>query len=196
MIQINLLPVREWRKKEAVRQQISIFILSLTLILTVLIAVGLTIQGRVRAQRLELKQLEKQKLRLSYVNQKIKTVNKKTKEVEEKFKAIEKLQKGRTLTVKTLDELVSAIPIDRLWLTNLSLKNNRLTISGVALDNHTVALFMRRLEDSPVFSWIRLKNTSLKPVQGHDLMEFGINMGIAAETTKKKKSDPARREKS
>jgi len=90
MIQINLLPVREWRKKEAVRQQISIFALSLILLIVGLLAAGLTIQGKVRAQRQELATLEKNKAKFAYVNKKIEKVNKKRKQVENKFKAIEK----------------------------------------------------------------------------------------------------------
>ena len=178
MIQINLLPVREWRKKEAVRQQISIFALSLILLIVGLLAAGLTIQGKVRAQRQELATLEKDKAKFAYVNKKIEKVNKKRKQVENKFKAIEKLQEGRTTTVKIMDEVVSSIPIDRLWLTKLSLKKNNIQLGGVALDNHTVALFMRRLETSPICKSINLINTKQKSIQGHALMEFGLQLNI------------------
>ena len=178
MIQINLLPVREWRKKEAVRQQISIFALSLILLIVGLLAAGLTIQGKVRAQRQELATLEKNKAKFAYVNKKIERVNKKRKQVEDKFKAIEKLQEGRTTTVKILDEIVSSIPIDRLWLTKLSLKANNVQLGGVALDNHTVALFMRRLETSPMCKSVNLINTRQKSIQGHALMEFGLQLNI------------------
>ncbi len=178
MIQINLLPVREWRKKEAVRQQISIFVLSLILLMVGLLAAGLTIQGKVRAQRQELASLEEKKAKFVYVNKKIEKVNKKRKQVEDKFKAIEELQEGRTATVKILDEIVSSIPIDRLWLTKLSLKGNNVQLGGVALDNHTVALFMRRLETSPMCKSVNLINTRQKSIQGHALMEFGLQLNI------------------
>jgi len=178
MIQINLLPVREWRKKEAVRQHISIFVLSLILLIVGLLATGLTIQGKVMAQRQELASLEEKKAKFVYVDKKIKRVNKKRKQVEDKFKAIEKLQEGRITTVKILDEIVSSIPIDRLWLTKLSLKENNVQLGGVALDNHTVALFMRRLETSPMCKSVNLKNTRQKSIQGHALMEFGLQLNI------------------
>lgn len=178
MIQINLLPVREWRKKEAVRQQISIFALSLILFIVGLLAAGLTIQGKVRAQRQELASLEKNKTKFAHVNKKIERVNKKRKQVEDKFRAIEKLQEGRTATVKILDEIVSSIPMDRLWLTKLSLKENNVQLDGVALDNHTVALFMRRLETSPMCKSVNLNNTRQKSIQGHALMEFGLQLNI------------------
>ena len=178
MIQINLLPVREWRKKEAVRQQISVFILFLILLTVALLAAGLTIQGKVAAQRQELASLEKNIAKFAYVNKEIARVNKKRKQVEDKFKAIEKLQEGRTTTVKILDEIVSSIPIDRLWLTKLSLKGNSVQLGGVALDNHTVALFMRRLETSPMCKSVNLNNTRQKSIQGHALMEFGLQLNI------------------
>ncbi len=178
MIQINLLPVREWRKKEAVRQQISVFALSLILLIVGLLAAGLTIQGKVRAQRQELASLEGNVAKYAYVNKKIQTVNDKRKKVEDKFKAIEKLQEGRTTTVKILDEIVSSLPIDRLWLTKLSLKENNVQLSGVALDNHTVALFMRRLETSPMCKSVNLNNTKQKSIQGHALTEFGLQLNI------------------
>jgi len=186
MIQINLLPVREWRKKEAVRQQISIFALSLILLIVGLLAAGLTIQGKVRAQRQELASLEGKKAKFAYVNKKIERVNKKRKQVENKFKAIEKLQEGRTTTVKILDEIVSSIPIDRLWLTKLSLKENNVQLGGVALDNHTVALFMRRLETSPMCRSVNLIKTKQKSIQGHALMEFGLKVNIQTQHKKNK----------
>jgi len=195
MIQINLLPVREWRKKEAVRQQISVFILFLILLTVALLAVGLTIQGKVGAQRQELASLEGKKTKLAYVSKKIEKVNKERKQVEDKFKAIEKLQEGRTTTVKILDEIVSSIPIDRLWLTKLSLKENNVRLDGVALDNHTVALFMRRLETSPMCRSVNLINTKQKSIQGHALMEFGLQVNIKTQHENNKNKKIAKRAK-
>ena len=195
MIQINLLPVREWRKKEAVRQQISVFILFLILLAVALLAVGLTIQGKVAAQRQELASLEKNIAKFAYVNKEIERVNKKRKQVENKFKAIEKLQEGRTTTVKILDEIVSSIPIDRLWLTKLSLKENNVQLGGVALDNHTVALFMRRLETSPMCKSVNLINTKQKSIQGHALMEFGIQVNIQTQKVNDNANKPTKRAK-
>ena len=179
MIAINLLPVREWKKREAVRQQVSIFFLSIVLLLSGLFAVGFAIQGKISAQRAELKRLEAKKAKLAYVNKKIRQVQQKNKEIETKFKAIENLQKGRTRTVKVLDEVVSSLPIDRLWLTKLDVKNTSLKLSGIALDNHTVALFMRRLQAASIFKKVRLAATKRKEVQGHDLMAFDLNIDIA-----------------
>jgi type IV pilus assembly protein PilN len=195
MIQINLLPVREWRKKEAVRQQISVFILFLIFLAVAFLAIGLTIQGKVAAQRQELASLEEKKAKFAYVNKEIERVNKKREQVEDKFKAIEKLQEGRTTTVKILDEIVSSIPIDRLWLNKLSLNENNVRLDGVALDNHTVALFMRRLETSSMCRSVNLINTKQKSIQGHALMEFGLQVNIQTQHKKNKNKKIAKRAK-
>jgi type IV pilus assembly protein PilN len=187
MIQINLLPVRELRRKEAVRQQISIFVLSLILLIVGLLAAGLTIQGKVAAQRQDLASLEEKKAEFAYVSKKIERVNKKQEQIEDKFKAIERLQEGRTTTVKILDEIVSSIPIDRLWLTELSLKENNVQLGGVAMDNHTVALFMRRLETSPMFGLVNLISTTQKSIQEHTLMQFGLQ--VNTQTQQKNDND-------
>ncbi len=181
MIKINLLPVREWRKKEAIRQQISVYFLSLMLLLIALSAVGITIQGKVSRQRQEITQLEAKKAKLAYVNKTIQQVQKKRKELETKFKAIEDLQKGRTESVMVLDEVVSSIPMDRVWLTDLSLKGGKLNLSGVALDNHTVALFMRRLEASDLCQGVVLQSTMKKTIEGHDLMGFALKVSISSQ---------------
>jgi type IV pilus assembly protein PilN len=178
MIQINLLPVREWRRKEAVRQQISIFALSLIFLIVGLLAVGLTIQGKVRAQRQYLASLEGNVAKYAHVNKKIEQINKEQEQIENRFKAMERLQEDRTTTVRILDEIVSSIPIDRLWLTDLSLKENNLQLGGVAMDNHTVALFMRRLETSPMFGSVNLISSTQKSIQEHALMQFGLKVNI------------------
>jgi type IV pilus assembly protein PilN len=187
MIQINLLPVREWRRKEAVRQQISIFALSLIFLIVGLLAVGLTIQGKVRAQRQYLASLEGNVAKYAHVNKKIEQINKEQEQIENRFKAMERLQEDRTTTVRILDEIVSSIPIDRLWLTELSLKENNVQLGGVAMDNHTVALFMRRLETSPMFGLVNLISTTQKSIQEHTLMQFGLQ--VNTQTQQKNDND-------
>lgn len=178
MININLLPVREWRKKESVRKQVSIYVLSLILILVALFATGITFQGKVHMQRQELSKLEQEKRKLGYVKKKINEVKGARQEVEEKFKAIEKLQQGRTLTVRLLDELVTSIPIDRVWLDKLNLTHSNINLSGFALDNHTVALFMRRLDSSPLLGRVRLSKTTASKVKGHELTRFQLSIDV------------------
>lgn len=174
MIRINLLPVREWRKKERARQEISLFFLSLALLGTILFGVGITIQGRLMVQRQEVKNLEGKKAKLAHVNREIAEAEQKRKEIEDKFTAIECLQGERMKTVMALDEMAKAIPADRLWITEISLKQQGFKLSGIAMDNHTVALFMNRLGTSPLIGAVNLAGVKQQNIEGQNLMGFEI----------------------
>ncbi len=178
MIKVNLLPVRQWRRKEAVRRQISIFFLTFILLLTVLLTIGIIVRGKLALKRDEIASLEQEKKKLAYVNKKIAEVKKKRTEIENKFSAIEKLQQGRSYAVRAFDEVVTAMPIDRVWLTKMSLSGSSLSLSGVALDNHTVALFMRRLDHSPMVASVALSATKKKNIMGKDLMDFSLSIRL------------------
>ena len=81
MIRINLLPVREWQKKEAVRQQISIFFLSFLLLLTILGGLWLTMQNMLSSQRQEFNALEAKKNQLSFVSKTLSDIEKRRKAI-------------------------------------------------------------------------------------------------------------------
>ncbi|MEZ0328892.1 MAG: PilN domain-containing protein [Dissulfuribacterales bacterium] len=173
MIRINLLPVREWRKKEALRQLISVFFLSFLLILVACLAVGITLQTRVSAAREAHAKLEERKKQLDYVEKTIKDLDAKSKEIDNKFATIEDLQRGRTLTLEILDYISSVFPGERMWISKLDLKGNRLTMTGFALDNHTVAFFMSRLEPFKLFKAVTLTSIAKKPYEGQEIKNKG-----------------------
>ena len=65
-----------------------------------------------------------------------------------------------------LEDLSSATP-QKLWLVNFSETNGQATITGMALDNQTIAGFMRALQTSPYFFDVDLVETSQsEPVRG------------------------------
>ncbi|MGQ9499435.1 MAG: PilN domain-containing protein [Dissulfurimicrobium sp.] len=178
MIRINLLPVREWRKKEAVRQQVSIFLLSFVLLLTILGGVWITVQSRLSSQRQEFNLLNDRKTKLLFINKAMAELEKKQQAIKEKFSAIEALQKDRTRAVDVLDKMAESIPVDRLWLTKIFLNDQTMKLNGVAMNNQTVALFMKRLETVPLFYAVNLTDTKRNDHQGQMLMDFEIQLGV------------------
>jgi type IV pilus assembly protein PilN len=155
MIRINLLPVRALKKKESMRQTISILALSLGLVVLVILFFHLSLANKI-------KQVETQ---IAAYNEEIRRLKIDTKDVE-KFKAerddlqrrlnvIYTLQRAKTGPVRVLDDLVTAIP-DKLWLTAVKEKEGKMEIKGVALDNPTIAQFMTNLEKSGVVKNVEL----------------------------------------
>ena len=58
-----------------------------------------------------------------------------------------------------LADLSGATP-DKLWLTDFSEKGGSIRLSGLGVDEQTVADFMRRLSTSPYFRNVDLEETS------------------------------------
>ncbi len=142
MIRINLLSDREAIRKETTRQQVSIFILTICLVLVILGG----IQFYQYRQKKELKQ------RIQYVQEELKELEKKVgevekykeakKELETKLQIIERLQKGKMLVLQLLDGIGETIP-EKMWLDDLGFKGGKLSMEGYAVDNETIAAFMK-----------------------------------------------------
>ncbi len=144
MIRINLLPVRQGKKREMGRQYL--------VVAAFLIAVALggnwfwysqlaserdRNQARIDDTRRRISELEK-------VIGEVNNINRRRKEVEEKLAVLEKLRKGRTGPVRMLDALSTATP-KKVYLTEFDEKSSLVKLKGAAASHEDVADFMRGL---------------------------------------------------
>jgi type IV pilus assembly protein PilN len=177
MIRINLLPFRAARRKENVRRQISIFILSLFLI-----AVGLLwwkmhlnnkiedLSEKVDNTRRALLAKKKQVAEADEIQKKLDVLKKKTE-------VITNLALNRKEAVVLMDTMPKMIIEKKMWFTSLEETKMSLTIKGVALDNKTVADFMTRLETSELFSNVRLQSTKKTKIGDYEnLKSFVVTL--------------------
>ena len=67
-----------------------------------------------------------------------------------------------------------------MWLKSLKQQGASLSLTGVALDNRTVAQFMDALKKSPYISGVNLSNASLTKVSGRDLKSFSLACSIVS----------------
>ena len=81
------------------------------------------------------------------------------REVQTKLRIIQDLNRKRVGPSRVLDDLSAATP-DNLWLIDFGENNGQATFTGLALDNETIARFMRQLQDSPYFYGVDLVETS------------------------------------
>ena len=79
----------------------------------------------------------------------IQKLRKQLKTLEQRQSVIEGLEAKRFKPVHVLDNLTQKIVPGRMWLTNLALKGSRMELTGIAVDNNTVANFMDNLETIP-----------------------------------------------
>jgi type IV pilus assembly protein PilN len=174
VIRINLLPVREARRKNEVRQQL--LVLAAGLIGAVVACVGIqqVMGSRIDAAHERVKTLEQQLQQFKPQQEQVDAFKKKKAEIEQKLSVIERLERSRSGPVHILDELASRIP-ERVWLTSLSANNGQVELQGLSLDNELIALFLTQLNDSPYFANVELGETELKTVKDLKLNTFKIH---------------------
>lgn len=162
MIRINLLPFRAARRKENIRRQISISLLSFIFAFIALFYYQM---------QLDL-QLGELKAQAEDVKEKLKVFRKKSREVDNIKEALDTLQKkinviktlemNRREPVRLMESMTRMVIAKRMWFTDFADNNDAVVIKGNALDNKTVADFMTQLEMSGFFSSVNL--TTLKQV--------------------------------
>lgn len=195
MIRINLLPFREARRRENIRRQLSIFILT---IIFLVVSMGYFHYLKIN----ELKTLKKteQKLRkdLKAYQEIIKRVNKLNRlisELQGKLKIINDLKSQKTGPVHLLDEIAMAVPRNQLWLTSLTEKNGILTLKGTAKNNKVVANFMRNLERSKYFKTVDLNGIQVKFLDKFKVKVSDFSLTCKTINYQKKKPKSGRRRK-
>jgi type IV pilus assembly protein PilN len=190
MIRINLLPFRAARKRENIRRQVSISGLMLLFFLLLLvgwfISLNSNVSGLKSTENSKKAELEGYKKEL----EEIKRLEAAIKEIKTKLDVINTLKKGKTGPVLLLSAISDAVPKEKLWLTTLKEGSGILTLTGVAMDNETVALFMNNLEAvKEIITSVDLKGTKQKEINKLKVSEFTLECKTYAYKAETKKVD-------
>lgn len=177
MIRINLLPVREARRKAGVRQQVMMLAVALIGALVVSAGVHSWMIGSIASAKSRVTALDKQLAQYKPQQEQVEQFKAKKAEIEQKLSVIANLERSRSGPVHIMDELSNHIP-DRVWLTNLAADSGRIALGGMSLDNELVALFLTALSDSPYFDRVELESTELKLVESLKLNTFRIRAAL------------------
>jgi type IV pilus assembly protein PilN len=178
MIQINLLPVRQIKKKLLARKQVFGLGFTLLVVLVLLGVVALVLGYRVGELKASISALNKEKAKYQTTINQIEQLKKDQALLETKLNTISQLKKGSQLTVRVMDELANLTPSSRLWIKTMSFGNDILRISGTALDNATIAEYMETLVTSPYFASAELSGTSNTAVSGRTLKNFSLTIKV------------------
>ena len=178
MLEINLLPVREARRKADLRQYMMQLFLMVLLVVGGIGLVHSRIGDQVERAQARVKQMQHDIDQFKPQLDQVAAFKKRKGELEKKIDVIDGLDKARTGPVRVLNELSTRTP-DRLWLTSLSTKGNTISLQGQSLDNELVALFLRSLGDSEYFENVDLDSTKLGAQKGGlKLVTFRIRAEI------------------
>ena len=186
MIKINLLPFRAAQRRENVRRQLVIYVASVVLCALVCFLWYQNLSKELEKQKHEETRINNDLLKYKKTLAEIKNLEKRIKEVTQKLDAIKELEKGKTGPVLLLDEIAMAVPVNKLWLTALNESRGSLSLSGTAMDNETVALFMNNLEAAEHIETVDLIGTTLRNAQnGLKVSDFQLKCTTYAHKDKK-----------
>ncbi len=180
MIRVNLLPVRAARKKENVRRQVSIFFLTVFFGICAMGYFFFSLNRAMGELNDQISNAQQELTELKAISRKVKEIKDKLDKLNAKMDIIQKLDTNRTRSVRIMDALTSLVVAQKMWLTNLKDTGGRMTLNGVAVDNKTIADFMRRLEGSPYFDQVNLVSSKQVAMgEGRKFNGFNINCMVS-----------------
>lgn len=177
MAEINLLPWRDERRVEQKKEFIAVLGLVVVAALLLVFVSDLVISA----------QIQQQKDRNAYLQQNIDALNKQVEQISElqrkqtqlldRMKVIQDLQGNRPIIVRILDQLVRTVP-DGVFYTNVSAKDQVITIRGIAESNNRVSSLMRRLDASDWFKEPNLEGVRAEPDFGDQATRFNMTVRL------------------
>ena len=173
MIRINLLPVREARRKADVQSQLLLVAASAAVSLVLAFGVHQFVRAELSATKERTAALNQQLTQFKPQQDQVEAFKAKKADIQQKLSVIERLERSRSGPVHILDELASRTP-ERVWLTQLAANNGQIELKGMSLDNELVALLLTSLNDSQYFTNVELKETELQLVDSLKLNTFRI----------------------
>jgi len=117
-------------------------------------------QARSEVSKLEKKSQELQ-VKLKELEPAVKEVEKfkeEKKKLDSQLDIIKQLSKERLKNVKSLDALQNLIP-QKAWLTAVKVKENKVEMDGLAIDDIVISEFMQALENSIFYANVGLVNS-------------------------------------
>lgn len=182
MIRINLLPREE---KVQRRAPVSFKAGELLVPLAVVVAAALVMMGtafsqgaRIQSLQNSIAQVEAESRALAPQIERVNRLAQERAELDLRLGIITKLEKGRTQTVRVMDELARCLP-DHMWLTGAQQDaGNTLNVEGVTMSNLVVSEFMSRLDRSPMFSNVELTIAERGVVTSRPMVKFRVTCQV------------------
>ncbi|HCY85481.1 MAG TPA: pilus assembly protein PilN [Desulfobacteraceae bacterium] len=174
MIRINLLPFRLARRKENIRRQVSIFLLSVILVSFAMVWYILEVDRKIKITNSRIASVNNQIASYKEKADRVTQIKKKLKVLTEKLDIVASLATRKDEQQILLEELADQMVPERMWLEKLTVNAAQVSLRGIAFDNPTIADFMRNLETSALFASVDLKRSKTKSFDDVYLKEFEL----------------------
>jgi type IV pilus assembly protein PilN len=173
MIRINLIPVEETERAAGRRHELAVGSLVLAVVVFGLVSAHLWQSLRLSGMRREIRRVTQEIAAIEGPYAESMHIEQQKQELREKLRVIGQLEAKKVGPVRILADLSSATP-DKLWLTEFADSNGTLKLTGIGVDEQTVADFLRKLGTLPFFQTVDLDETSQVDQEGVKLKKFVI----------------------
>jgi type IV pilus assembly protein PilN len=183
MIRVNLLPREEksQRKSVSIDFKIGEMVLPGAMIgLSALVIAGTVMsqQSSVRSLQQSITQVDNEARALAPQIARVNQLAQERAELDLRMGIIGRLEKGRTQSVRLMDELAKCVP-DHLWLTGATQEaSGALSLEGVTYSNLVVSDFMSRLDRSPMFANVNLEVAEKGMVTDKTVVKFRLTCQV------------------
>ena len=178
MIRINLLLVREVKRRLELRKQLQLAAVLLVLVVAygVYSYWGQTQERRDRED--ELQQIQAELDTLEKILKEVEAFEERTALLQRQLEAIRSIKTNQGLPAPYLDEISNRLP-EQVWLVGLHETGKRIRIQGKSLNgNPGVADFMQSIESSPLFGTAELVESKTEEIQKLQVKSFAITVPI------------------
>ena len=183
MIRINLLPgeERKHRRQASTSSSSGDLVLPIAIVVSAFLIMG----GAAASQSMRMSglthriaEVDEEARKLAPQIERVNRLAQERAELDLRLGIINKLEKGRTLSVRLMDELARCLP-DHLWLTMADQSSGTsLSLEGVAMSNLVVSDLMSRLDRSPMFSDVELDVAERSAFGDHDAVKFRVRCHV------------------
>ena len=182
MIRINLLPGEERRQRRtsAAFKAGDLVVPLALLVATALIVAGTALSQRTGADNLarSISKVDAESRVLAPQIERVNRLARERAELDLRVGIISRLQKGRTQSVRLMDELARCIP-EHMWVNAVNQEGAAtLTVEGTTLSNLVVSDLMSRLERSPLFANVELDVAEHAAIGERDVVRFRVTCQV------------------
>ena len=162
MIRINLSPRKLEKRRENLRLQVWVYLLTMTLAVAACFLIYRNASEKTAALEREQEQAQARSKELTRIVQTQKELEKNRKYIEKKKELIFSLARKRSIPIRLLDELSTSLIPDRVFLLSVDMRGASVRINGMATDNETITQYVKRLETVPIFASVKIVQSQLR----------------------------------
>ena len=177
MIKINLLG-EEPKSDVSTPLNLGVFFISIVAVAAMFLLLGSQASQKIADRDNEKLRLDGIYNSLRKKTTEVRKLDERRDELKAKIAVIAKLKKSKAGPVRVMDDLNTSVP-NQAWVSTVEERSGLFEIVGLALDNQTIAKFMKDLEESEYFLTVDLVEARIAEYDDVKMKQFTLSAKIS-----------------